>query len=283
MSWKRGWSMLLRKQAPIEKVDPVELLEDGELTVETVMKVVMQVGSILLSSGAETYRVEDTMNIILKFSGASEYEVTALGTSLIASVVMNEGDSAYTEIRRVKVRSLHLSRIAEVNQISRDIVAKKIGFAEAAARMNRLSRPIYSNLEKNIAIIVMICSFALLLSGEIMSGIGAIPISLGIIVVNSFVRFVRIDGFVANVLSSFIGASIAVLTQRYLLPIVSLDIIIAGALMPLLPGTSFTNAIRDVIHGDYISASARALEAMFTAMGLALGVALSLGIFNAYL
>ncbi len=275
--------MLLRKQAPIEKIDPVELVEDGELSAQTVMKLVMQVGSILLSSGAETYRVEDTMNIILRFSGASEYEVTALGTSLIASVIMNEGDSAYTEVRRVKVRSLHLSRIAEVNQISRDLVSKKICFAEAAARMNRLSRPIYSGLEKNIAIIVMICSFALLLSGDLLAGLGAIPIALGIILVNAFVRFVRIEGFVANVLSSFIGAAIAVITLRYFLPAVSLDIIIAGALMPLLPGTSFTNAIRDVIHGDYISAAARALEATFTAMGLALGVALALALFNAYL
>lgn len=274
--------MLLRKQARVQKIDPRELLVDGELTAHAVMRVAMQVGTILLSSGAETYRVEDTMNLILRRSGAVEFEVTALGTSISASLMMHEGDLPYSLIKRVRVRSLHLSRIAEVNQISRDLVERRIGFAEAAARMNTLDRPIYSAREKNIAIVIMISAFSLLLSGQAISTVGAIPVALGIILSNQLVRFVRIEGFVANVLTSVIGTSIAVLTQR-IFPMVALDIIIAGALMPLLPGTSFTNAVRDVIHGDYISASARALEALFTALGLALGVALALLAFNAYL
>ena len=62
-----------------------------------------------------------------------------------------------------------------------------------------------------------------------------------------------------------------------------MDIVIAGALMPLFPGTAFTNAIRDIIQGDYISASARAMEAIFTATALAIGVGLALSTFGAYI
>ena len=34
-----------------------------------------------------------------------------------------------------------------------------------------------------------------------------------------------------------------------------LDYMIIGSIMPLIPGVSFTNAIRDIADGDYISGS----------------------------
>ncbi len=46
--------------------------------------------------------------------------------------------------------------------------------------------------------------------------------------------------------------------------------------MPLVPGTAITNAIRDTLRGDYISGSARAIEAFIVALSIALGVALGL-------
>lgn len=268
--------MLLKKQAPIDQVNPQELPSNDEITPQALMAVAMQAGVILLSSGAETYRVEDTIGQILRLSGSEQYDVNALGTSLTATLMLDDDSVPYTQVKRVRQRSLNLFRIAEVNQLSRDLVAGKITLKQASAQMNNLHKPIYPVYRKNIAIIVMICSFALLLSGNPSDAVGSIPVAMGIILINTLVYFVRIEGFVANLLSSFLSAGIAVLSQHYILPQASVDVLIAAALMPLLPGTSFTNAIRDVIHGDYISASARGLEAIFTAIAIAFGVGLSL-------
>ncbi len=275
--------MLLRKQATVEQLNVQELPTDDEITPQAVMSVAMQAGVILLSSGAETFRVENTTMRILSLSGSDEYDANAMGTSLIATLISPDNGQPFTRVCRVSERSLNLLRIAEVNQLSRDLAEHKLTFKQAAAKMNQLSKPAYAPWQKNLAILVMISSFVALLSGRLIDAIGSLPIAVGIILVNILVRYIRIEGFVANFLSAFMTASVAVITQRYFITGAALDALVAGALMPLLPGTSFTNAIRDVIAGDYISAAARGLEAILIALALALGVGLAIILFGAYL
>ena len=50
------------------------------------------------------------------------------------------------------------------------------------------------------------------------------------------------------------------------------DIIIISSMMSIVPGVAVTNAIRDTLHGDYLSGSARILEAFVKAASIALGV-----------
>ena len=54
--------------------------------------------------------------------------------------------------------------------------------------------------------------------------------------------------------------------------------IIAGAMMPVVPGVAITNAIRDMLQGDYISACARIMDAFLTAAAVAVGVGLGLAV-----
>ena len=45
--------------------------------------------------------------------------------------------------------------------------------------------------------------------------------------------------------------------------------------MPLIPGVSFTNAIRDIADGDYISGSVRMLDALLIFFCIAIGVGMA--------
>ena len=47
--------------------------------------------------------------------------------------------------------------------------------------------------------------------------------------------------------------------------------------MPLVPGAAITNAILDTLYGDYISGSAKMLEAFLIASAIAIGIAIGLG------
>ena len=49
--------------------------------------------------------------------------------------------------------------------------------------------------------------------------------------------------------------------------------------MPLLPGLSLTNAIRDTVVGDLVSGTARFTEAVIVAGSLAAGVAVGLSVY----
>ena len=50
------------------------------------------------------------------------------------------------------------------------------------------------------------------------------------------------------------------------------NIIIMGAIMPLVPGSTFLTSIRDMLNGDYSSGTARMMEAAVTALAVAVGV-----------
>ena len=59
-----------------------------------------------------------------------------------------------------------------------------------------------------------------------------------------------------------------------------LDGIIIGSIMPLIPGLAFTNAIRDIADGDYISGSVRMLDALLVFFCIALGVGLMFTVYS---
>ena len=48
--------------------------------------------------------------------------------------------------------------------------------------------------------------------------------------------------------------------------------------MPLVPGVAITNAVFDTLHGDYLSGTARMLEAFVTAAAVAMGIGIGLGV-----
>ena len=50
---------------------------------------------------------------------------------------------------------------------------------------------------------------------------------------------------------------------------------IIGSIMPLIPGVAFTNAIRDIADGDYISGSRGMLDALLVFFCIAIGVGMA--------
>ena len=51
-----------------------------------------------------------------------------------------------------------------------------------------------------------------------------------------------------------------------------MDAMIAGSIMPLVPGVPFTNSIRDFADGDYISGAVRMLDAVLVFFSIAMGI-----------
>jgi uncharacterized membrane protein YjjP (DUF1212 family) len=56
---------------------------------------------------------------------------------------------------------------------------------------------------------------------------------------------------------------------------------VIGSIMPLIPGVPFTNAIREIGDGDYISGSVRMLDALLVFFSIAIGVGMGVSIVHA--
>ena len=60
---------------------------------------------------------------------------------------------------------------------------------------------------------------------------------------------------------------------------INFDIMIIGAIMPMVPGVTFTTAIRDTLNGDYTAGMARMLEAIVIALAVATGTGSAIALF----
>ena len=58
------------------------------------------------------------------------------------------------------------------------------------------------------------------------------------------------------------------------------DAMVAGALMPLVPGLSMTNAVLDVVRGDMVSGTAHGARALLTAALVAGGALIGTAVFG---
>lgn len=59
-----------------------------------------------------------------------------------------------------------------------------------------------------------------------------------------------------------------------------LEGMITGAIMPLVPGIAFVNAIRDIADSDFLSGTVRMIDALLVFVYIAIGVGSTLAVYN---
>lgn len=236
-------------------------------------------GRIMLESHAESYRVEDTTRRILQTSGLNITEVITYTTGLFITLDDTDPEiEAITLVRRITDRGNHLRKIYRVNNISRQLTNQEISLDEARDRLMVVDEEEYTVYSKDMATMFLVVAFTVLLGGNIwetlLSFIAGVIVALSRIGKEKIGMNEFIYGIFSTTITSFVITSIVQLLPYNL----SSDVIIIAALMPLYPGTAFTNAIRDMLKGDYNSGVARIADALVVALSLALGVALGLSL-----
>ena len=204
---------------------------------------------IILENGAETYRVEDTVQRLCRSYGFEDTEVLALSTGVVVSITVPGHNEAV--IRRVSKRQMDLWRVNAVNALSRQVAQKGVPLAEARAQMEAIARRQAMGDQWMIPAAAQAVAYA----------------------------FRRAE--ISLVLSSLTGGlvcSAVTMLAFYLFGLspASVETILSGAIMPLISGLMMTNAVRDALRGDLLSAMARGMEALLVAVMVALGISLLL-------
>ncbi|SUK36390.1 integral membrane protein [Staphylococcus aureus] len=109
--------------------DSITIIDENK-----VIDVVLIAGRILLESGAETYRVEDTMNRIAHSYGLHNTYSFVSSTAIIFSL----NDRTSTRLIRVQERTTDLEKIALTNSLSRKISNKELTIDEAKSEFIHL-------------------------------------------------------------------------------------------------------------------------------------------------
>lgn len=245
---------------------------------QLLLDVAVEAGVIMLESGAETYRVEDTMDRILRHTHKESVETLALMTGIVVTLKGSNLPQPLTVMKTVNRHSTNMNNIMRVNEISRQYCDDKITLEEAKESLSGLKTKNYNRLIYNLATAGVATGFAMMLGGSVADAIFAalVGIILGFVITAG--KLLHMNSLILDVFS---GMSIACVTfaLAHFLPIhLNTDIMIVSAIMPIVPGVAITNAIRDTMYGDYLSGCARILEAFLKAAMIALGVGVGMAL-----
>ncbi len=229
-------------------------------------------GQIMLTSGAEVYRIEDTVKRILERSGLESVEVFVLATGIFATI-SDPASGAVTVVKRVSRHSTNLNRIYRVNNVSRRFCSGDMTVEEAHGELREIARSSeYEPFFKYVGYVMTSAFFAVLFGGGLLDCLAAGTVGFILALVVSTASRLRLNDFCQNVSGSFALAIMALLIRQVFYYGMNLDAVIISAIMPMVPGVTFTAAIRDTLNGDYSSGVARMAEAVVVALAVAVGV-----------
>ena len=242
----------------------------------TLLEFCTQLGYNLAMCGAETFRVEDSINRIMAVYGI-ESEVFATTNNLIVSIEA-ANNKPMTRMRRIGFHGNNLAGVESFNALSRRICAEKPEPSIALQWLEETRKSVKSYRFPFMLLGNMLgaAGYAMFFGGSWIDFICALFCGLIVGLLTQSMNKLKINPFFSTILNAFTVALIAYgMGAFHIAP--NADSVIIGTFMILLPGLIFTNALRDIIYGDTNSGINRIIQVLLiaTACGLGTGIAWS--------
>lgn len=237
---------------------------------QALVNMAVTAGEIMLVSGAEVYRIEDTLSRMLKTSGKDNTEVFVMTTGIFVTL-SDPASPAVTMLKRVGKRASNLNRVCRVNQVSRRFCSGELTLNQADAELREIASQIqYRPIVRGIGYVLTTAFFAILFGGGLWDCLAAGLTGLVLALAAFGASRLRFNDFCRNAVCGF-AAAMTALGLHSLLAL-NIDAVMISSIMPLVPGVIFTSAIRDTLNGDYSSGVSRIAEAVVVALAVACGV-----------
>ena len=238
----------------------------------TLLDLCTDLGYRLAMCGAETFRVEESINLIMKSYGI-QAEAFAIPNNLTVSITTPEGNPI-TRMRRIGLHGNDLDSVERYTNLSRRICNEKPDPKTAVKWLDQTDKSLksYSLAWHYVGNFLGAAGFSVFFGGGLLDSIYAGVCGLVVGVVSLLMNKLNTNQFFRTITASYLMALLA-----YILAacgyIQNADTVIIGTLMILVPGLLFTNAMRDIIYGDTNSGVNRIVQVFLIAAALALGTA----------
>lgn len=239
-----------------------------------IIKIALSTGKTMLENGAETYRVEDTVQRMIESRGIEAVHVFVIPTGIMLSADHN--GQTVTILERVSPQGIDLERIDRANLFSRQFTSGdwSLDYAEKTLQ-DLFNTPTFPKWLRISASGMGGGFFVLLFGGQFIEFILAYFASAATIFATDAIDSKHLNFFIKNMIGGFIATLFSVISVSLVTLIglsATVNMVIIGPLMMLVPGVSLTNGIRDLISGELLAGSAKIMEALFIAIALAFGV-----------
>lgn len=245
---------------------------------DALLDLATELGYRLAQSGAEIYRVEDSVSRLLAAYGVTTGQVFAIPSCLWVSLTADDG-RALTRVRRIPYHGTDITRLEALNALCRRLCRETPGFDDARAALDKAWNDCktYSPKVTLAAYFLGAGAFTLFWGGDwqdaLCGGLCGVAIALCLALLDKLGANLFFRTIAGGAVSAMLALALTYAGAGH-----NLDFITIGALMILVPGVAATYAIRDIMAGDLLSGIIKLGEALLVGAAIALGTGLALTI-----
>ncbi len=230
----------------------------------------LDIGEMLLVSGAEVSRVEDTMERLGKAYRFNRVDIFSITSSIVLTVQAENGE-VITQTRRIRSTQVDMEKIVHINALSRDLCLSPKGVEDLQKCITDISgTKKYPALVKLLAYPLISGPLTVFFGGSLIDAAASLISGLFLSIIIALGYKMKMQSLVLYLLCSFV-TGLAVILLINLGIGASFDKIIIGNIMLLIPGISLTTSLRDMIRGDLITGLLGLCEALLKAFAIAVG------------
>ena len=236
----------------------------------------MDIGEQMLVCGAEIHRVEDSVKRMCQAFGAERTDVFIITSSMVVTVHYGEGETC-TQTRRILSTGNNFERIHKLNALSRRICAEDMKAEQIREELARIvAEKTYPLWGECLFYAVISAAFTLFFGGGGIEALIALIILAGAIAMPILCLVIALSEKAAanRIFSKFVASFTATALTFAALKlgwVPTVDNMMIGIIMTLIPGIGLTNALRDLFTGDSIAGLLRSIEAALIALAIAAG------------
>ena len=209
----------------------------SEAEVSQFLCVLIKMGEALQNSGAEVFRVEDTLNRIAAAYGAEEVNIFVITSSIVVTLTMPDLPPQ-TQTRRLrKSTGNDLLELEQLNALSRRICAEKPPVEEFQQQLSTiLAQPGEPRLHLAGSVLAA-ASFAVFFGGSLWDGVLAGGVAVFICWMERWLAPFCLNGVAFQFIASFLSGMAALLCCR-VCPLLHADMVLIGVIMLVLGSLS---------------------------------------------
>jgi len=238
-----------------------------------------EMGRQLMESGAEIYRVEDSILRLMHAYQVPDAQVFVIPNCMIVGLTPPDGHPV-TRLCRIPDHGTDIGRLEACNDLCRRLCRDVPPLDQAQREVAAIPRqfPQYTKRLVLLGYFLGPASFTLFFGGGLLDtlcgGLCGLVIGLFLVLLKNKIGP---NAFFRTLITACVSSLTALILVRLGVG-QSVDAITIGALMLLVPGVPLTNAMREVMAGDIISGIAHLAESLLTATAIALGTGVGLAL-----
>ena len=245
-----------------------------KINLKELCDIMLRIGKMIHSSGGEANRVERTLSRLGKAYGCDKVEVMSIAHSII--VTLSRAKDSITEIRRIEESQFDFFKLKRTNRVYREIIKKPLSIEDINKKLDTIERSDKINNFFNMLVSWCIASafYTGFFGGNALDMICSGIIGIILCTVIKILSPYKINYYFTLIIVSLLGGFLSRAFTWTGLNIHT-SVINAGNIMPLIPGLTLTNSLRDMLSKDTITGMSEIAETVVISLIIATGFALT--------